>query len=182
MRKRQGLERGKRIWDFKSQCLSKMWGCSPIVKWEKIEELLDTASESQSKCQRWASFSLWSTLETSTSLISKPSNSGYLLYRQQLLQAGWGQQQADGPNVSDTPSRKKQGIIAVEMQIRRAQMHSTVEMDIYFAQPKQTITKYLKKRPHPAATFALEGSNKRLFKPDWQWKLYRGCMCQRLLT
>jgi hypothetical protein len=65
-----------------------------------------------------------------------------------------------------TPSRKKLGITAVEMQIRRDQMHSTAERDIYFAQLEQTITKYLKKRPHPAATFASAGSNKRLCKPD----------------
>jgi hypothetical protein len=65
-----------------------------------------------------------------------------------------------------TPSRQKLGIIAVKTQIRRDQMHSTVETDMYFAQPKQTLTKYLKKRPHLAATFALAGSNKKLCKPD----------------
>ncbi len=65
-----------------------------------------------------------------------------------------------------TPSRKKLGITAVEMQIRWDQMHSAAETDIYFSQPKQTITKCLKKRPHPTATFASADSNKRLCKPD----------------
>jgi hypothetical protein len=65
-----------------------------------------------------------------------------------------------------TPSRKKLGIMAVEMQIRRDQMYSTAEKNIYFAHSEPTIIKYLKKRPHPAATFASAGSNKRLCKPD----------------
>jgi hypothetical protein len=65
-----------------------------------------------------------------------------------------------------TPSRTKLRITAVEVQIRRDQMHSSPEKDTFFSSTKSTINKYLKKRPHPAAAFALAGSNKRLCKPD----------------
>jgi hypothetical protein len=65
-----------------------------------------------------------------------------------------------------TPSRTKLGITAVEVQIRQDQMHSCAEKDTFFSSTKSTINKYLKKRPHLAAVFALAGSNKRLCKPD----------------
>jgi hypothetical protein len=64
------------------------------------------------------------------------------------------------------PSRTKLGITAVEAQIRRDQMHSSAEKDAFFSSTESTINKYLKKRPHLTAAFALAGSNKRLFKPD----------------
>ena len=64
------------------------------------------------------------------------------------------------------PSRTKLGITVVEMQIRQDQMPSTAVKDTFSLPIKSTIDKYLKKRPHPAAIFALAGSNKRLCKPD----------------
>jgi hypothetical protein len=64
------------------------------------------------------------------------------------------------------PSRTKLGITAVEMQIRQDQMHSTAVKDTFSLPIESTINKYLKKRPHPAAIFALAGSSKRLRKPD----------------
>jgi hypothetical protein len=64
------------------------------------------------------------------------------------------------------PIRTKLGITAVEMQIRQDQMHSTAVKDTFSWPIKSSIDKYLKKRPHLAAIFALAGSNKRLCKQD----------------
>ncbi len=65
-----------------------------------------------------------------------------------------------------TPSRTKLRITTVEAQIRQDRMRSSAEKDTFFSSTKSTINKYLKKQPHPAAAFALAGSNKRLCKPD----------------
>ena len=63
-------------------------------------------------------------------------------------------------------SRTKLGITAVEMQIQRDRMHLAANDNTFFPHNEPSITKFLTKRPHPAAIFAQYRSNKRLCKPD----------------
>ncbi len=65
------------------------------------------------------------------------------------------------------PSRTWLGITAVEIQIWQDQMHTSTSSDIYLSATNPPLDKFLRKRPHPAATFYAASSNKPLCKPDW---------------
>jgi hypothetical protein len=64
------------------------------------------------------------------------------------------------------PSRTKLGITAVEMQIQQDCMHLAANDNMPVLYNEPSISKFLTKRPHPAAIFAQFRSNKRLCKPD----------------
>ena len=64
------------------------------------------------------------------------------------------------------PSRTKLGITAVEMQIQQDCMHLAANDNTPFSHNEPSITKFLTKRPHPAAIFAQFRLSKHLCKPD----------------
>ncbi len=63
------------------------------------------------------------------------------------------------------------------------QMNTLTSSEVYFFVPeKPSLDKYLRKRPHPEATFAAAGSNKPLCKPDWHTILKQGIIVSEATT